>query len=68
MRRQLQASQIEPMPRPEEGTLFNFLTSKIDATRESFVSMTTTSKADAHSALIRDFNTSNKVWSIGSWN
>ncbi|KAL3799076.1 hypothetical protein ACHAWO_007416 [Cyclotella atomus] len=62
------ASSIEPMTHPQDESLFNILYSKIDESRQSFVSMTTTSRVDAHTSLIRDFNTSNKVWSFSFWN
>ncbi|KAL3794386.1 hypothetical protein HJC23_012923 [Cyclotella cryptica] len=67
----------QPLPNPpmkeasslSVGDLFSSVISKVDETRQTLFSMTTNSTlGDAHSALIRDFNTSNKVWNFSLWN
>ena len=60
-------SHIQATSHTEDESFFNFFASKIGETRQSFISMTTTSKADAHSSLILDFNASNKVWNFSLW-
>jgi hypothetical protein len=59
-------SPIEPLP--QESSMFDTLTSKIDRTSQAFMfSMMTVTQTDAHLALVRDFNTSNKIWSFSLW-
>ena len=67
----------QPLPHPEMkgdaslsvSDMFNSVFCKVDETRQSLFSMTMTSTSlgDAHSALVIDFNKSNKMWNFSLW-